>query len=231
MARVTLGNIITYGHLMADVPEPSTSRSGAFASEDEIAKKANDGLSELHDILMNKYEDWLTTKGTINLYQGNETTILPSDFYKLKKLFLLDGNQRVSPDPFELDDLEGTTTTETSTHPDYKIMGNRIYWRNLPSANQQSEIWYIRQFKPLVNRDDEIAPELPAGWDTYPIAYVAKYLLGKAERDPSIAILEMRTVKDRIESAATNRDASRPRTSKDVSGRFERKRRYPDPRA
>lgn len=227
MARVTCEMIITRGHAMADVPEPSTSRTGAFASETEILLVANAGLAALHDILVEKYEEWLTTGDTITVLSGATKTLLPQQFYKLRKLYLLVSNQRIPLAPFEFSDMDGSLITTTDQRPMYRVMGQWIYWFPLPNAERQAEIWYIRQFFPLVNKTSEVTPELPFGWEEYAVAHVAEYLMSKEERDPSTAILAKRRVEKRIIEGAANRDTNRPRVTPSVNKRY---RRYPTPR-
>lgn len=231
MARVTCEDIITRGHLMADVPEPSTSRTGAFASEAEMLLVANAGLAALHDLLVEKYEEWLTTSDIITVLQEATKTLLPQQFYKLRRLYLLASNQRITLEPFEFVDMDGSLTTTTEPYPMYRVMGQWVYWHPLPSAERQVEIWYIRQFAPLANRTDEISPELPFGWEEYAIAHVAEYLMGKEERDPSIAIMAKRRVEQRIISGAANRDTNRPKVTPSVNRcKYSSSIRYPEPR-
>lgn len=232
MPRITLDDIIRRGHLMADVPEPSTSRTDAFATQSEIIDVANAGLGELHDLLAEVYEDWLTITVDINMAAATQTTLLPADFLKLRHIFQLDSGQRIRMEEFHLDDMTGSTRTETTDRPLYRIMGSRIYWHELPGQAYTVELWYVRQFSVLTNRDDEISPELPVGWEDYPIGHVAKYLADKKELSSTAGTEAKDRARGRIIQVATNRNASKPGSVRDVSGRFDhrRTRHYPYPR-
>lgn len=231
MARITLDDIIRRAHLAADVPEPSSSRSDAFVGVEEVVDVANAGLGELHDLLVDVYEDWLTKKTDISLVASTETTKLPSDFLKLRMLFILDGGVRSEMDEHCLSDLAGSTRTDTSNRPTYRVMGTNVYWHPLPASAYTAEMWYVRQFDVLEDREDEISPELPRGWEDYVVGHVAEYITDKGERDnPSGAKLKARAAQ-RITKLARSRNASGPKTVKDTAGRFAKKSRYPYPRA
>jgi len=234
----TAGEIITRGHRMADIPEASALQTDPFVTTDEALEIVNEGLGELHDLLVEVYEEWLTEVDTsLSMTAAGRTTALPSDFFKLRGLFLLDGTQRIELYPFDPLDIAGTTTTDTTDRPDYRIVGNKLYWSELPGSAYSLEIWYVRQFRPLDDIADLPEPEIPEGWELFVVAFLANYLLAKEESDTTPAEKALARARRRIESAATNRDASRPQQVRDVSGRFDtdrrgrRRRRLPYPRA
>jgi hypothetical protein len=227
MAQVTLAEIITRAHNMADVPEPSTLQTGAFVSATEATRVVNEGLADLHSVLVDKYEDWLTKVDAITITAGAASQDVPAEFFKLRYLFVLDGTRRVTLDPINPEDLDGYDTAERCDYPAYKIIENKIRWFPPAASTRTGEIWYIRRFTPLVNTTDQVSPELQPGWEQYPIAHLAAYIIAKEERDPSIALQAKNYALNLIVVAASNRDASRPRTTVNVSGRFQRKsRRY-----
>ncbi len=231
MARITLEDIIRRAHQAADVPLDSTSRTDAVIGKAEAVDVANDGLAELHDILVGVYEDWLTTKTDLTTVASTETILLPDDFYKVRQLFMIDSGQRVELDSWSLSDATGTTRTETSDRPRWRAMNSHMYFNPLPAAAYTLELWYVRQFRRLEDEKDEISPELPTGWEAYPIAYMAAYILSKEERDPQVALLRMERVKARIQSAARNRGTTGPMAVKKSTGRFSDKKKFPTPRA
>ena len=230
MARLTLDDLIRRAHQMADIPRPSTSRTDASVGINEITDVLNDGLAELHDLLVGTFEDWLTTKTDLATVASTETVLLPSDFYKLRRLFKIEGGQRVQLDPFDFEDMLGTTRTDTSDRPYWRVMNTHLYLNPLPAAAYTLEAWYVRAFNRLEDAGAELSPELPNGWEAFPIAYAAAYMLTKEERDPQVALLQMERARDRIESAARSRGSVGPRSVRDVRGRFGNKHRFPIPR-
>lgn len=231
---VKLKDIIRRGHLMAEVPEPSSSRTDAFGGLQEIVEVANSGLAELHDLLVDVYKDWLGANKDITAASGEEFTVLPDDFLQLDQIFQIDQGQRIEMFEFRLSDMTGSTRTETTDRPMYRVRGNRIFWFELPGKDYTMELWYTRQFITLEDKEDEISPELPVGWEDYVIGHVAEYLADKEESNNKIGSKAKARTAARITKIATRR--IKGRKVKDVSGRFDARRnrypfRHPYPRA
>lgn len=210
---------------MADVPEASSSNTNAFATLSEMIDVINDGVAELQDILVNTFDDYLTTFENLTTTASTQTTKLPEEFLKLRHMFLLDGTERHAVEPYDFQDLNALDSTETSSRPRYKILGNLIYWHPLPDGAYTIECWYVRRFKRLEDSYDFLRPEIPTGWDRYLVAFGAAYLLAKEESDPSPALLAMQQVRKTIEITAQNRDTSRPKKVTNVLSRFSSDRR------
>lgn len=229
--RVKLEDIIRRAFRMADVPVPDENRSDQYVDLVEAVDEANAGLAELHDLLVEKWIDWLTKTATVTMTVGQQTTLLPSDFLALREIFIIDsGNQRHPLDEFRLDEMAGSTTTATDSYPDYRIMNTHLYWHPLPSGARSVELWYVRAFDVLEDLNDEISPELPAGWEEYVVGHLAEYIIDKAERNSTTGAKAKARAERRITTLASNRNASGPRKTPDVSGRFARRRRYPYPK-
>jgi len=229
--RVTLGDIINRAFRMADVSIPDESRSDQYVSLIEATDEANAGLAELHDLLVEKWIDWLAKTATVTMTAGQQTTLLPADFLALQEIFLIDsGNQRHRLEEFRLDEMAGSTTSKTDSFPDYRIMNTHLYWHPLPSGTRSVELWYTRAFDVLEDTNDEISPELPAGWEEFVVGHLAEYIIDKAERNSTAGAKAKARAERRIITVASNRNASRPRKTPDVSGRYARKRRFPYPK-
>lgn len=232
----TAAEMITRGHNMVDVPEASVLQTNPFVTVKEALSVINAGLGELHDLLVEVYEDWLTEVDTsLSMTAGQRTTNLPADFFKLRALFLINSGQRVELFPFDPLDVAGSTVTGTTDRPCYRILRNKLYWSELPGTAYQLELWHMRQFRPLLDVNETPEPEIPAGWELFVVAHYGFYLLGKEESSTLPAEKAMGRARQRIEAAATGRDASRPQQVKDTRGRFDRDRRWrrrlPYPRA
>lgn len=227
---VTLGDLKTRALRLADVPADSTSRSDAVIADAELTDIANEGLHELRDLLVESWEGYLSTDSTTTMSAGVNYTSLPSDFYKLEHLFMLDGNERRELDSWDFKDLSGSTNTDTADVPYYRIRGDRIIWWPLPASTKTVEIWYVKQFAELVNDTDTLDSAIMPGWEKYIIAHMAEYILAKEERDMSAAVMMKEQTRQKITASASNRDASRPRHTPEVTGRYRRNYRYPYPR-
>jgi hypothetical protein len=181
---LTADQIIREAMILADIPHPSDEQTNPFATEPQLLSMVNRALGYLHDLLIDAYDDWLTViDDTLTMTVQNRRTKLPDDFYKLRALFLIDAQQRIELYPFDPLDIAGSTTTDTTSRPQYRIISNEIQWLESPSSSYPLEIWYIRQFSDLVDIYDKPEPEIPNGWDMYVSAWVAHFLITKEEGD------------------------------------------------
>jgi hypothetical protein len=179
---LTAENIAKTACALADVPYPSADQTNPFVTPVELLGFVNLGLGYLHDLLIEVYDDWLTVvDDSLTMTAGGATTKLPTDFYKLRALFLIDSGQRVELYPFDPLDMAGSTTTDTSDRPQYRLVANDIRWLELPGSAYTLELWYIRQFRDLVDIEDRPEPEIPNGWEMYVVAWVAHFLATKEE--------------------------------------------------
>jgi hypothetical protein len=225
LARPTIGQLITRAHLMSDVPELSSARTNAFATQIEVLDVANDALAEMHDLLVEVWDDYLTKQDTSLV---TSTTVqwvqLPKDFYKLIACFMIDSSTRVEMQPFDWLELGGVSTTDSSNRMRYRISGNRMVFDRLPSGVYTLELWYIPQFRPLADRNEVVGQYIHPGWESYVIYHVAAYLLAKEESDPTYAVTMKEQTRRRIESIAANRNAAKPKMVIDTEGKYRKKR-------
>jgi hypothetical protein len=201
----------------------------------------NQSLYELYDLLITSYEDYYiaapayftTTNatyypipdGVTTFYHADGTPFVPPPLFKLtgidlgissvpqgfaslRKFNFLDRNKYFFPNTAST--LFGIFNLE------YRMLGERLELIPQPSANQPMRIWYIPRLKTLL-ADSDIADGV-SGWIQYVIIRTAKFILDKEESDTSTLTEELGFLKQRIESAAVNRDVGMPDTITDVRG-------------
>lgn len=197
-------------------------------------------MYELYDILITCYEDlfasdyaYINTNGTdqryptpdgVSNYLGgtypNGTGDPSPALYKLagmdlgintsndawvtlRKFNFIDRNKYVYPN--------STSTIYGVYNMAYRMMGNYFNIIPTPAGNQQIRLWYSRKLPGLL-MDTDITTLGYSGWLRYPIVRAAKYALDKEESDTSRLDAEIVFLRQRIESAAQNRDAGVPDT-------------------
>lgn len=181
------------------------------AIEDEsllrlLVSSINDGLSDLHDIMVNANADWLQSRATISIINGVEEYDLPDDFYRLQKCYLNSSGRRFKIKRFTTDDIDG--------------------FRVNPLSDGAVEMWYTPQFKPLDYRfmDSTIDSRITQGWEDYPAMSAAETLLIREESDPKGISDQKNELKSRIINMAEPRDEGEPESVHDVSERWGRDR-------
>lgn len=222
-AKATVSDIISRALDYCDIPS-----SSAWVTQNRLIDIVNDGLSDLHYRIAMAFEDYLTELQEYDVRAGEEAIPLPSDFFKLVSLYLINGGTRYKMERYRWQDMHVSPTTITTSHPRYRVIGQHIRFFPAMMGTYSVELWYVRQFRDLASTD-ELDPSLPHGWDCYVMGHVAEYLLQRKEADPTPAAKYKAEAWEMISSAIAERDAGGPKTVIDTTGRYRVKRVLPIP--
>lgn len=225
---------------MATTASLSTLRSRALDFADltnssspvtaRLTEYVNDAVTELHDILINSFEEYYRTTSTITIVSGTESYALPTDFYKAIKVFALSGGNRYRLSKFLLDEVdvhsnEFTPNVRELTNLTYRIMGGNIWFAPVPSSGGSVELWYYPQADVLANDGDTMTVYAPVSWWSEFVGLSAAIKLRvREESDASQLMALFAACKQRIKTAAEERDAAEPNRIADKSFRFVRHR-------
>jgi hypothetical protein len=190
----------------------------------EVGVWVNAELSALWDVLINAHEDYCIKREFIDVVAGIEDYSMPSDFYKLRKVFPICSGQRSARlRKFDLNRLgEADSLASILTSPieqtKYRLTGNRMFLHPTPTNAAQLELWYIPQFDPLLNLDDEVDFHFPTGWEQYVVEGVAANALEKEDLDATPFRTRQKEILARILIMAEDRDVGEPHQMQDVEG-------------
>ena len=190
-----------------------------FFSDSEIDGYLNVGLGELHDILVSKFEDYYVNSVEFSLVSGQTNypfnSIDCNNFYKCLGVDATDSGETIRVRKFEFaerDRYVATAITGRGGYTDYQyqIRGDSIEF--IPEPNNASAIkfWYIPSFKPLEDDDDEINLSIMSNWEEFAVITAVYKMKEKEELSTTVIERELEAIRQRIESAATNRDAGEP---------------------
>lgn len=217
LPQMTLADIRTAAQQRADMVNSS------FIATAEWATFINGSYYELYDLLIQKYgDDYFVSQGNATTSGSTQMISLPSDFYKLCGVDL----QVSAPDwwvtlrPFEFAErnrfaLRNYQSFYGLSNLRYHLQGGNLMLTPQPAGGQALRIWYIPRLAPLVN-DTDVADGV-SGWLDYVVVDAARKALMKEESDPSALVMELASLRERIESAAENRDAGSPATVADTA--------------
>ena len=215
-----------------------------FVKESEWNSYINQAMFELYDLLVTEYEDYFIAPipaqftvngsqflyplpdGLITFHNGldqSQPDFVAPPFYKLMGVDLALNNATngyVTLNRFNFINRNQFVYPNTAStiygvfNMQYRVMGSNLEFIPTPSAGQQIRLWYIPRLQELL-RDTDITTTGISGWIEYVIVRAAYYALTKEESDTAPLVMQLQFVKDRIESAASNRDAGRPDTISD----------------
>ena len=195
-----MANTSTLYDLKARALDYADMTSSTFPDEERLTDYINNGLASLHDILSNAYGDYLHKSTDISLVSGTEDYALPTDFYKLQKVFYLDTNRRYRMERFSPDSMDGTATN--------------------PSLRGTVQLWYIPQHTSLTSDTDVVSVSVPVGWEDYVCLHAAIRLLQREESDTGPLLAEREGEKQKIIEMAAMRDSGTPGQMGDYYNRF-----------
>lgn len=217
--RVTLLDLKTRALRKAYLPADTTTRADAVVTDSEWTDVANDGLAELQGIILAERQNHFEVTSKVRMTSGIDLTPLPDCFLSLREIFLIDAGVRAELDEYHLDELSGTTTTDTSSRPCYRIQGAMLRWQPLPASSYDVEITYLRSFQRLLQDRDEIDPQIPNGWERYVVAYMACYAKEKQGLDQTAHLAEMQRVAASIGALSLQKETGKSFV-RDTSNRF-----------
>jgi len=223
-------NTITCADLMTAVRRRADMENSTFVTEPEIRSYINVAMAELHDILVQKFEDYYIDSSTTYTLpiSGNKGT-LPDSFYKMLGVDFAAGGStyRVRPYKFQERNMYGKVATFSgiANNLTYHVQGNEIHFK--PADALPSGIITIHfvpqadQFATDGSTDSEqlslnnraIAP----GYEEYIVIDAAIKCLLKEESDVSVHMAQRESARRRIEEAAGKRDAGEPYAISDVT--------------
>ena len=215
---------VTLSELKTQVRETADMVGSSFIEDPELTRYIDLSYAELYDILVSKFEDYRVIGPKEYTVSSGNTLSLPSDFYKLRSIDVqagggLDGWLPIRK--FMLDERYKTNTIGTRNilginNVQYRIIDNKIVFYPETNATGKYRLWYIPTRSKL-EKDKDFMDGVN-GWHQYVIIDAAIKCLRKEETDITALLIEKKSITDRIESMASNRDASAPERVTDVIG-------------
>ena len=215
-----------------------------FVSLSELNSYINQSQYELYDILIDAYEDYYKApnaifysvggnqqiypmpNGIIPFLNDQKNNFIPPPVYKLLGLDMglnTSNNGWVTVDKYNFIDRNRFFYPNTAStiygvfNVQYRWMGNNLELIPVPSQGQPFRIQYIPRLPVLLQPTDLTSTSI-SGWLEYVITDVAIKILQKEESDVSVLMAQKMALKQRIQEAASNRDAGRPDSISDVRG-------------
>ena len=187
-----------------------------FFSDSEIDRYINVGLGELHDILVQKFEDYYVTSKEFSLVSGQTTYTFDElgirNFYKCLGVDATDSGETIRVRRFsfqERDRYVATAITGRGGYTDYQyqIRGDGLEFIPEPNTTSTIKVWYVPAFADLEEDDDEISSFIMSNWEEFAIVTAVYKMKEKEELSTTVIERELEAIRERIESAASNRDA------------------------
>ena len=191
-----------------------------FFTDAEINDYVNIGLGELHDLLVNKFEDYYVSSVSFSLVADQTTytfsAIGLSDFYKLLGVDAVQGGDTVRVKRFSFPD-RNIFQSDVALHNsrgyadyEYAIRGETVEFIPTPTSTDTIKLYYIPSYTKLSSDSATVSNSIELNWEEYAVLVAAIKMRQKEETSTAALERDLERITARIEDAARNRDAAEP---------------------
>lgn len=214
---------VTFGELKERSRQRADMVGSQFVDNAELEAFVNESVTDLYDLLITSYdEDYFLTSQDITLVNGQEDYALPSDFYKLRGVDLVESEKNISTlKPFNFQErnryknaLVFDYSFDSISGSRYRIMGNKIRLTPIPDSSKTLRLWYNPVFEDMISDFDTFNGV--NGYEELVIVLTAIKMLTKEESDTSALERRYANLWKRVMETAPNRDAGMPESVQDV---------------
>jgi len=218
-------NTTTLAQLITRVRQRADMVGSAFVSDAEVVDYINVAMAEIHDLLVDKYEDYYVSTTTYTLPGGNPGT-LPATFYKALGVDLDAGgvSYRMRRYTFQERNMYNSPSVAAARIADtrYSIQGNQIKFIPSPTTSGTATLHYVPEAQRFSSGSTSativsLAPAIANGYEEYVVVDAAIKCLMKEESDIQTHMIYKEQLRKRLESAAGNRDAGEHSRISDVN--------------
>jgi len=175
-----------------------------FITDDEWNRYINSAAKELYEILILKGLQYTTTTDTISLNGTDDTYDLPSNFFKLVGVDHNINNETYPMEEYTFQNRNLYNQQNTQRYLRYRLVGEDMIRFNPKPSAQEITIWYDPVLATL--SDDADTLNGVNGWEEYVIVRSALWAKVKEESETGDLKQDIAFLRDRIETAAENRD-------------------------
>lgn len=197
---------ITLANLRTAVLQRGGVENSADLTPSVLNGYVNEGIAEFWDILKSKRDDRLVTSTTLTTSINVDNVTLPSDFYELRKLEIVDSNSPSGYTRLRKVDLDATHRYYTlyGKRYRYRLQGNAVYLHPTPQAVETVRMFYIPYAPLLVNDSDTV--DGISGYEELITALAWRRCLVRQDLSTASMDAEIQRLAARISAAADGRD-------------------------
>jgi hypothetical protein len=217
---------VNFGELQGYTRERTGTVNNDVISDRELARMLNLALGNLHQLLVNEYEDYEITTFLASLRggPGNNFIPLPTDFLKLRAVDYGSQNQWVTLYGFGLQERNRYSNPIISMFVPYlggaaravRVMGQGIYIEPAIVSSGQYQVWYTPKFQDLENSDPLPIHMDTEGWVEYAVASAGVKIYTKLLLPPDAFLADRAYYQELVLTGAANRMSQGPKVMTNV---------------
>jgi len=194
----------------------SVQQRGAYENSADITsailtEAINEAISETYDILVQRWADYYVTRANLTVTANADTVALPSDFYKLRKLEVVDstapsGYRKLST--LDLSASHAVGSQVVGKRYRYRLEQGNVVLMPTPTTGETLRIFYVPEFT-LLSADGDTFDGIN-GYEELVIQLALLRCKRREELPTDDIEREINRLTLRVRDAADGRDASAP---------------------
>lgn len=207
MATVNVASLISQVRKLSDLVGAEKRVTDA-----DIIVYLDKSNKELHDLLIEKEQDYFITTSTIAVVASTDTYALPTDFYRLRGVDIKDGSDWFDVRKYNWQDRNRFQHADfnynryTGSTLRYRLQGNQIKLTPTPTKSDTLRINYIPSSEPITT--DKQSIEDYNGWSFLVVSLSARLCLIQETTSTSSIDVEIARQMKRIDDMAGGRDSA-----------------------
>lgn len=170
----------------------------------------NEALAETWDILVGKWEDYYVTRANLSVSANQDGITPPADFYKLRKLEIVDtsmpsGYRRLRPHDLDYAHVFGPVSNKQYR---YRLEGSLLYLAPIPTVAETLRLFYIPAC-PVLAADGDTFDGIN-GYEQLVIQLGLRRCKIRQDQPTGAEDAEIERLTRRVRTAADSRDADEP---------------------
>lgn len=213
-----MARTVTLASLRTSVQRRGQYENSADITPPMLNEFINEAVTEHNNILVQRWADYYLVRGTMSLVIGTDLYALPADFYKLRKVEIVDssvpsGYRRLYPCDL---DVSHQFTTVVRHHYRYRLEAGSLCIVPTPIAAESLRLFYIPTTPLLVNDADTF--DGVNGYEELVIQLALKRCKDREDLSTDGVDREIARLTMLVRSDADGRDATMPMTYNPYGG-------------
>lgn len=201
---------VTFLQMRTAVATRGAYENSADITTTVLSDYVNEAVAETWDILVGKWEDYYVTRSTINVSANQDGITVPTDFYKLRLLQIVDssmpsGYRRLRPHDL---DAAHTFWAVSHKHYRYRLEGGLLYLAPIPAVAETLRLFYIPAC-PLLVADGDTFDGIN-GYEQLAVQLALLRCQKRQDQPTQETMAEVQRLTARVRTAADSRDADEP---------------------
>jgi hypothetical protein len=212
-----MADVVNVSDLIVSARRRANMENTQFVTDAEVITYLDQAYRKFYNLIVTDFENWFVSETSFATVDGTDEYNLPTDFYKLLGVDLVDASGRAfTLRPFELSERNRIVHTWIGKPVRYILKGTNIKLVPVPSGGAQTiKILYVPSPTAITSSAQTL--EVFNGFDEYICLDAAIRMLMKEESDTALLERERAYMEQQINDLMRGRDGGFPKRVTDLA--------------